>query len=220
MEREEKHLVQILRGNGYPDHIISSASRLKKRNEHEEEPPKHTLCLPYVSGVSEDLRRVCRKYNIRTVFTTVSTLRQQLTRVKDIDPDLGRAGVVYKIPCECGQDYIGETKRVLRTRLKEHQAATRQGETDKSAIAEHAWTYQHRPLWDKISVVDEARKNNLLQIKEAFHILLTEQKRLINKDHGTSIAGCWMSLLRSKLSVHSCLSIQNAAVQTNPSGVT
>jgi len=52
MEREEKHLVQILRSNGYPDHIISSASRLRKRNEHEEEPPKHTLCLPYVSGVS------------------------------------------------------------------------------------------------------------------------------------------------------------------------
>ena len=43
-------------------------------------------------------------------------------------------------------------------------------------------TYQHRPLWDKISGVDEERKNNLLQIKEAFHILSTEQKRLINKD--------------------------------------
>jgi len=34
MEREEK---QILRTNGYLDHILSSASRLKKRNEHEEE---------------------------------------------------------------------------------------------------------------------------------------------------------------------------------------
>ena len=128
--------------------------------------------------------------------------------------------MVYKIPCECGQDYIGETKRVLGTRLKEHQAATRRGETDKSAIAEHAWTYQHCPLWDKISVVDEARKNNLLQIREAFHILLSEQKRLINKDHGTSIAGCWMSLLRSKLSVHNCPSVQNAGFQANPSGVT
>ena len=94
---------------------------------------------------------------------------------KNIDPDLGRVGVVYKTPCECGQDYIGETKRVLGTRLIEHQATMRRGGTDKSAIAEHPWTYQHCPLWDKISVVDE---NNLLQVREAFHILLTEQKRL------------------------------------------
>ena len=89
MEREEKHLVQILRSNGYPDHIISSTSRLKKRNEHEEEPPKHTLGLPYVLGVSEDLRRVCRKYNIRTVFTTVSTLQQQLKTLIQILEGLG-----------------------------------------------------------------------------------------------------------------------------------
>ena len=124
---------------------------------------------------------------------------------------------MYKIHC---QDYIGETKRVLGTRLKEHQAATRRGETDKSAIAEHAWTYQHPPLWDKISVADEARKSNLLQIKEAFHILLTEQKRLLNKEHGTNIAGCWMSLLRSKLCMHRYPSVQNVGVQANPFGVT
>jgi len=110
-----------------------------------------------------------------------------------------------------------KTKRVLGTRQKEHQGATRRGETDKSAIAEHAWTYQHRPLWDKISVVDEAWKNNLLQIKEAFHILLTEQKMLINKDHGTNIVGCWMLLLKSK---HRCPSVQSAGIQANPSGVT
>ena len=59
----------------------------------------------------------------------------------------------------------GETKRVLGTHLKEHQAVMRWGETDKSAIVEHAWIYQHRSLWDKISVMDEARKNNLFADK-------------------------------------------------------
>ena len=62
---------------------------------------------------------MCRKYNIRTVFTTVSTLWKQVTRVKDID--LGKVGVVYKILCEGGQDYIGES-RMLGARLKEHQS--------------------------------------------------------------------------------------------------
>ena len=101
---------------------------------------QHTICLPYmyVSGLSEDVRRVCRKFDIRTVFSIISTLRQQLTRVKDVDPPLRKAGVVYKVPCSCGKQYIGETKRALRTRKKEHQSATRRGETEKSTIAKHA----------------------------------------------------------------------------------
>ena len=144
--REEEHLWKVLRDNGYPDHIITTAANWKGRRQLAEEEPKYTICLPYVAGLSEDLRRVCRKYGIRTVFTTISTLRQQLTRVKDVDPLLKRAGVVYKIPCSCGQEYIGETKRTLETRLKEHQAATRRGETEKSAIAEHAWAKQHLSL--------------------------------------------------------------------------
>ena len=32
-----------------------------------------------------------------------------------------------------------EMKRALKIRIKEHKAATRQGETEKSATAEHTW---------------------------------------------------------------------------------
>ena len=49
--------------------------------------------------------------------------------------------------------HIGETKRALGTRLKEHQAVTRRGEVEKSAIAEHAWAEQHQPLWEEISIL-------------------------------------------------------------------
>ena len=45
----------------------------------------------------------------------------------------------------------GINKRSFDTCHKEHQAATRRGETDKSAIAEHAWAKQHRPQWDNIT---------------------------------------------------------------------
>lgn len=40
------------------------------------------------------------------------------------------------IEISCRKEYIGETKRALGTILKEHQVATRWGETEKSAIAE------------------------------------------------------------------------------------
>ena len=64
---------------------------------------------------------------------------------------------MYKIPCECGQDYIGETKRTLAAHLMEHQTATRRGETETSAIVAHAWMHPYCPLWDEISIVDQAR---------------------------------------------------------------
>ena len=195
VRREEQHLDRVLRTNGYPQHIIRSAARPRKEREPEAT-PKYTVCIPYVSGVGEDLRRVCRRYDIRTVFTTISTLRRELTRVKDQDPMLSRAGVVYRIPCSCGKEYIGETKRALRTRLKEHQAATRRGETEKSAIAEHAWAEQHCPAWDEVTILEQAEREDILRIKEAFCIALTDQKKSLNRDKGVATADCWMPLLR------------------------
>ena len=126
-----------LRGPEGPVRIISLGQRGEK-GKQEVEKPKYRICLPYVSGLSEDLRRVLRRYDIRTAFTTSSTLRQQLTKVMGIDPPLSKAGVVYRVSSSCGKKYIGETKRAVGTCIKEHQSATRRKETEKSAIAEHA----------------------------------------------------------------------------------
>ena len=123
-EREEGHLLQVLQENGYPYEVDRAASQTRLQRTREEQ-PRHTLYIPYVAELGEDLRRICRKYSIRTVFRTPSTFRQELSRIKGRDPALKTFGVVYEIPCSCGKKYIGETKRVLETQLKEHQAATR-----------------------------------------------------------------------------------------------
>ena len=168
---EEDHLRGVLEGNGYPEAFVKMASRPHTAREPAEE-RRATVFIPYVAGLSEDVRRVCRRYNIRTVFRSASTLRGQLTKVKDQDPLEKRSGVVYQIPCSCGNVYIGETKRAFETHIKEHRAATRQGETEKSAIAEHAWGQQHPLLWEETSVLDQAKNNTTLLIKEALHIRL------------------------------------------------
>ena len=150
----------------------------------EEEQPCHTLYIPYVSGLGEDLRRIYRKFNIRTVFRTPFTLRHELCRIKDRDSAMLASGVVYEIPCSCGQRYIGETKRVLGTGLKEHQGDTRRGQIEKSAIAEHAWSQHHQPLWEETRILDQADNTTILLIKEAMHISLQSPRELMNRDHG------------------------------------
>ena len=42
-------------------------------------------------------------------------------KVKDPTPLEERPGIIYKITCICGDFYVGETKRTLATRLKEHK---------------------------------------------------------------------------------------------------
>ena len=62
---------------------------------------------------SEDLTRICRKFNIRTVFRTPSTLKHELCKIKDRDSAMVTSGVVYEIPYGCRHRYIGEMKRAL-----------------------------------------------------------------------------------------------------------
>ena len=90
--------------------------------------------------------------------------RRELSRVKDRDPALKASGVLYEILCGCGLKHIGETKRALETCLKEHQAATRRGETKKSAIAEHAWSRNHQPLWEETQILDRTSHTMTLMI--------------------------------------------------------
>ena len=66
-----------------------------------------------------------------------------LTKVKDPVPPEKRIGVIYKIGCICGDVYIGETSRLMSTRIKEHKAACRLGNFERSAVAEHAWQDGH-----------------------------------------------------------------------------
>jgi len=71
------------------------------------------ISLSYVQGVSESLRRYLEQQDIRTVFKSDTTLRSHLVRPKDTVNPAKQDGVVYRIPCECGKVYIGETRRSM-----------------------------------------------------------------------------------------------------------
>ena len=50
------------------------------------EEPRATMVIPYVAGMSEDIRRICRGHNIRVAFRSSRTLRAMLSSVKDKVP--------------------------------------------------------------------------------------------------------------------------------------
>ncbi|KAL9967792.1 hypothetical protein ACROYT_G026086 [Oculina patagonica] len=72
---------------------------------------------------------------VRTVFKSDTTLRSYLVRPKDALEPGKQEGVVYKIPCECGKVYIGETGRAMQDRIKEHDRDIRLAHTQNSAVS-------------------------------------------------------------------------------------
>ena len=69
LRKEEEHLEDVLKLNGYPTQFIhvsatpSPRSQLEPQGQQDEIPPLVTL--PYISGVSEDIRQVCSRHNLR-----------------------------------------------------------------------------------------------------------------------------------------------------------
>ena len=66
MSKERKHLSRVLYANVYPKHFIGSATAYMKGNIQNEQEwtPKTTINFPYVAGVSEEIRRICKSYNV------------------------------------------------------------------------------------------------------------------------------------------------------------
>ena len=130
------------------------------------------------------------------VFRSGPTFRSMLTKVKDPLPIEKQSNVVYEIPCTCGKVYIGETKRHLGTRLKEHKDACVKCQTDKSAIAEHAWAEDHPINWSGTKILQRASHTMELVMKEALCIQSTPADSRFNRDGGYELPDCWFALNR------------------------
>ena len=93
--------------------------------------------------------------------------------------------------------YLGETMRRLETQLREHKDACRKAQLEKLAVAEHAWTHQHAIDWKKTSVINWARGQCELLLKEALTIQLTPEEERLNCDEGLELPGCWAATIRA-----------------------
>ena len=169
---EKKHLSSVLVSNGYPFSFLQKLTKTGKPNNSAEPANefKATAVLPYVKGLSEQLRRCLQQQGVRAVFKSETTLRSQLVRPKDAVDPAKQDGVVYRILCKCGKVYIGGTGRPTQGRMKEHDRDIRLARTEISADSEHAHKTGHGPLWNEIKFIDRDPYYNTCKVKEAIHI--------------------------------------------------
>ena len=173
---------------------IKQHNRRKEQTTEEESRPNKQINLPYVQGVSEQLRRTFNKYSIKTTFYTPTTLTSLLSKPKDHIPKEDR-NVIYQLDCkDCEAVYVGETKRTLNIRTNEHISAVKSA-SQRSHNAEHCWKYNHDFDWNNKRVLDFEKNGKTRIIKEA--IYSEENKHHIN---GISfkLPAIWKPILQKK----------------------
>ena len=107
-----------------------------------EDKPISTTYLPYTQTMYGRISRMLAKYNIKSVAIPPKKISSYMPPNKDA-PGLRTPGI-YKIPCECGKVYIGQSGRSIQLRIKEHGRHIRLAQPDKSAVAEsdHSFVYK------------------------------------------------------------------------------
>ena len=140
---EEEHVVEALQRNKYPKWFVQKQTFWRAdRASLQYSETRATLTLPYISGLSESIRRILSPLSIQVLFRPLKTLKQELVHPMDPVPVSKRKGVVYSIPCtDCPHTYIGQTERSLDLHLQKHRWALKKGGVIASALTEHVCTF-------------------------------------------------------------------------------
>ena len=201
-DAEFRRISQVMVCNGYPRKFVQKAisrqvkSRAARRVQPQQDQSKAvTVRIPFIDGLSQEVRRVARAAGVRCAFYTPNTLGS-LYNAKDPLPRGSVTHAVYSVKCKtCDDEYVGETRRAVDVRRKEHSDAIRLGQCSKSAIAEHVHDQQspHEMDWSSLRVIDRACQQRERKVREAFHIY--QRKPQINRDTGIERSAVWNAVL-------------------------
>ena len=196
-KKELAHIMDVLSENGYPRAFLEKCMkrRILDAGAKEKEKLKVSVCLPYVRGLSEQIRRILDRLEIGVVFKPDSWKASMMVGVKDAVEAGKRSGVVYEIECEtCDKMYIGETGRSIEKRVKEHRSQAKNGHAELSAVAEHVLE-GHCVKWDP-KILASATRTRERRIKEALLIHGKDKlgKITLNRDKGLEVSDIWLDL--------------------------
>jgi hypothetical protein len=136
------------------------------------------MALTYCPPLSDRIQRIGKANGISAYDTTRGTLGDLLINLKDPRRNEEKSGI-YEIECAtCQGRYRGQTKRRCETRWKEHEAALRNRNWEKSAVADHCMEEGHK-IGEK-KVLQEVSNPIMLNAWESFHIQSTGE--LLNID--------------------------------------
>ena len=95
------------------------------------------ISITYIEGLSEKISRIWGNYNINIAYKNHKSLKMIFKPTKNRLKKEQLSNIVYSIPCKDNNGkavYIGQTKRFLQTRIKEHKNNIGEPPTKQNAL--------------------------------------------------------------------------------------
>ena len=152
--------------------------------------------IPYIQSATEPIKRILNNHNVKVSQKPFQTLGHIFAKPKDPVTKEQRTDAIYFIPCnDCDHKYIGQTKRQIGTRLKEHQKAVFFCKKENSALSEHTCLTNHTIGWDNSKITTNRRCHQRLSL-EAWYI--NSAHAPLNRDDSSLLPDAYLHLVRKK----------------------
>jgi len=142
--------------------------------------------IPYVKSISESFLPIVNKHGFDIAYSVPNTLNKFIRKGKDRIDSKSQNDVVYKINClNCDNSYVGQTKRQLGTRLKEHMSDIKKKNGALSVISNHRLEHNHDMNWSEATILDIEPSFAKRIVSEMIHI--KRQHKGLNKQSDTDL---------------------------------
>ena len=150
---ELKYIRTIASVNGFNENIVDElvekhSKKIKKQNlstffQNSQKSERKRFCVNYAAPLTNKLQKIFKNYKTDLVFASENKLKSLLLTTKDKIEDTAKSGI-YEISCkECPKIYIGQSRRQVAIRGKEHKAHIKYNRPEKSAVAKHVLNDMH-----------------------------------------------------------------------------
>jgi len=127
-------------------------------------------CIP-IPYIKNNIARSLKKVGLNIIHTIPKKLDYAIKRGKDKLPKENMTEVVYKIDCkDCEATYIGQTKRHVNTRIKEHRNNIKLHSSNQSVVSKHRSDHLHDFNWTAFDILHHEKYTKKREIAEMFYI--------------------------------------------------
>lgn len=206
-KREYEYIKNVADVNGYSEKMVddiikSHAKKAKRKNmsthfdvsNNENKKVRVSMC--YAPIITNKLKPIFNEHDMLIVYKNNNKLSDLLGSTKDKRENLKQSGI-YRIKCsDCDKVYIGQTKRTVEARFKEHLASIKKKETYRSAFAAHAVENIH--LNTNVNDVDLVKRVTDYRRLDAYEcVYIHNTENTLNLDNG-NIDSILFSLIDNK----------------------
>ena len=195
---ELRTIKNIAQANGYTENEIDDLVNKQARNirknslstfyqQAKNQKQTKRASFKFTHEITNHLKPIFKQHDIQLVFSNDNKLKNLLGNAKDKCDEHQKSGI-YKLLCDfCSKVYIGQSRRKILTRYREHCSHIKYNRPTKSAVAEHALTNLHVNLTESnlknLKLIKPTRSIKQLDVLESIEIHKYKSK-LMNNVYG------------------------------------